>query len=55
VLRLDPDNWDAMLELGMTFVSLGRPDDARRYLGDLLRRNSGHSGSGEAERILAGR
>jgi len=52
VLRLAPDNWDAMYELGMTCVTLGQNADAKRYLQDLVSRNPNYSGKAEAERIL---
>jgi len=52
VLRLAPDNWDAMYELGMTCITLGHNTDARRYLQDLISRNPNYSGRMEAERIL---
>jgi Flp pilus assembly protein TadD len=52
LLRLAPDNWDAMYELGMTCVSLGKTNDAKRYLQDLINRNPNYSGKAEAERIL---
>jgi len=54
VLRLNPDNWDAIYQLGITCVSMGKPDEAKKYLGDLLRRNSSYSARADAERILAG-
>jgi Flp pilus assembly protein TadD len=52
LLRLAPDNWDAMFELGMTCVTLGQNNDARRYLQDLINRNPNYTGKAEAERIL---
>jgi tetratricopeptide (TPR) repeat protein len=54
VLRLAPENWDALFELGKTCVSLGRPDEAKKYLRDLLKRNTAYAGRADAERILAG-
>jgi len=54
VLRLNPDNWDAMYELGKTYVSMGRPDEAKKYLRELVQRNSSYSARADAERILAG-
>jgi tetratricopeptide (TPR) repeat protein len=52
VLRLTPDNWDAMYELGMTCITLGQNADAKRYLQDLVSRNPNYSGKAEAEKIL---
>jgi len=52
VLRLAPENWDAMFELGKTCFTLGRNNDARRYLQDLISRNPNYSGKSEAENIL---
>ncbi|MCL2128617.1 MAG: tetratricopeptide repeat protein, partial [Treponema sp.] len=54
VLRLSPDNWEALFELGKTCVSLGMPEEAKKYLSDLLFRGGAFSGKAEAERILAG-
>jgi tetratricopeptide (TPR) repeat protein len=52
LLHISPDNWDAMYELGMTCLSLGKNDDAKRYLQDLIKRNPNYDGKAEAERIL---
>jgi Flp pilus assembly protein TadD len=54
VLRLTPENWDAIFELGKIYVSLGMPDEARRQLTDLLFRNTAFHAKADAERILAG-
>jgi tetratricopeptide (TPR) repeat protein len=54
VLRLTPENWDAMYELGKICVSLGMPDEAKKYLTDLLVRNTTFHARADAERILAG-
>ena len=54
VLRIQSNNWDAMFELGKLFVTLGRFDDAKRHLQDLINRNPGFSERVEAERILRG-
>jgi Tfp pilus assembly protein PilF len=53
-LRYAPNNWDALFELGKTCVSMGKPDDAKKYMSDLLQRNASYSGRAEVERILAG-
>jgi TolA-binding protein len=53
LLNLSPNNWEAMFELGMTSLSLGRNNDARQFLQDLITRNPGFAGRAEAERILA--
>jgi len=52
VLRLAPDNWDAMYELGMTCVKLGLSSEAKQYLQDLISRNPNYSGRSEVESIL---
>jgi tetratricopeptide (TPR) repeat protein len=54
VLRLTPENWDAIFELGKIYVSLGMPDEAKRQLTDLLFRNTAFHAKADAERILAG-
>jgi Flp pilus assembly protein TadD len=54
ILRITPDNWEAILELGKTCASLGEADVAKGYLRDLLARNPSYPGNAEAERILAG-
>jgi len=51
-LRATPDNWDAIYELGMTYVKLEQNAEAKRYLQDLISRNPNYSGKAEAERIL---
>jgi FimV-like protein len=53
-LRLDTANWDARLELGKTYVSLGDRDSAKRSLQELISRNPDYTGKAEAERILSG-
>ena len=54
VLRLVPDNWDAMFELAKTYIGLELPGDAGEYLSELVRRNPAFHGRAEAERLLAG-
>ena len=53
VIRLSPTNWDAMFQLGKTYVSLGDSAQARRTLQDLIARNPSYSSRAEVERILA--
>jgi tetratricopeptide (TPR) repeat protein len=52
LLHLSPDNWDAIYQLGMTCVTLGKNDDARRCLQDLITRNPHYPAKAEAEKIL---
>jgi tetratricopeptide (TPR) repeat protein len=53
-LRLDPDNWDAIFEMGKTCISLGMKEDARKYLEDILKRNPNYRNKSEVERLLSG-
>ncbi|MCL2478998.1 MAG: tetratricopeptide repeat protein, partial [Treponema sp.] len=54
LISLAPSNWDAVFELGKTYVSLGDSAQAKRTLQDLLNRNPSYSGRAEAEKILSG-
>jgi len=54
LLKLEPNNWDGLFELGKTYASLGDSANAKQRLSDLIKRNPSYERRAEAEKILAG-
>ncbi|GHV72644.1 hypothetical protein AGMMS49928_29900 [Spirochaetia bacterium] len=53
-MRIAPDNWEALLELGKTCVTLGDTAQGKQYLQTLVSKNPAVPGKAEAEKILTG-
>ncbi len=52
LLEREPNNWDAVFELGKVYAALNDSANAGKYLSDLLKQNPGYAKKTEAEMIL---